>query len=214
MTDEDESTDSGIIVAAERAILKFLRDREANEAAQEDRGTSTVNQLAQHPAPANPVKKTKTIEELAAMIHQDLSNIEGCPKRGVNVTVYGLNPWNSLLTFGVDAGSVPNKTDLQSFRDIITERLKRLYDVRGPHVSARFRVRELRSRPGMTTTIQNKKTRRDGSRRVSTFVSRWSRRRERPGAKRQELSGRSQRGDSAWCKTLDHLLSLLMETSV
>src|SRR5213080_255246 len=45
-----------------------------------------------------------------------------------------------------------------------------------------------------------------------TFVSRWSRRRERPGAKRQELSGRSQRGDSAWCKTLDHLLSLLMET--
>src|SRR6266571_1859142 len=55
MTDEDESTDSGII-AAERAILKFLRGREANDAAQEDRGTSTVNQLAQHLAPANPVK--------------------------------------------------------------------------------------------------------------------------------------------------------------
>ena len=67
MTDEDESTDPGIIVAAERAILKFLRDREANEAAPEDRGTSTVNQFAQHPAPANPVKKTKTIEELAAL---------------------------------------------------------------------------------------------------------------------------------------------------
>jgi hypothetical protein len=27
MTDEDESTDPGIIVAAERAILKFLGDR-------------------------------------------------------------------------------------------------------------------------------------------------------------------------------------------
>jgi hypothetical protein len=52
MTDEDESTDPGIIVAAERAILKFLRDREANEAAPEDRETSTVNQFAQHPAPA------------------------------------------------------------------------------------------------------------------------------------------------------------------
>ena len=102
MTDEDESTDPGIIVAAESAILKFLRDREANEAAPEDRGTSTVNQLARHPASANPV--------------------------------YGLNPGNSLLTFGVDAGPVPNKTDLQSFCDIITERLKRLYDVRGPHV--------------------------------------------------------------------------------
>ena len=129
MTDEDESTDPGIIVAAERAILKFLRDREANEAAPEDRGTSTVNQLAQHPAPANPVKKTKTIEELAAMIHQDLSQIEGYPKQGVKVTVYGLNPWNSMLTFGVDAGPVPNKADLQRFCDIITERLKRLYVV-------------------------------------------------------------------------------------
>ena len=134
MTDENDSTDPGIIVAAERAILKFLRDHEANEAAPEDRGTSTVNQLAQHLAPASPVKQTKTTEELAAMIHQDLSQIEGCPERGVKVTVYGLNPWNSLLTFGVDAGSVPNKTDLQSFCDIITERLKRLYDVGGPHV--------------------------------------------------------------------------------
>src|SRR5467141_3677777 len=114
MTDEDESTDSGII-AAERAILKFLRGSEANDAPREDRGTSTVNQLAQHPAPANPVKQTKTIEELAAMIHQDLSQLEDCPKQGVKATVYGLNPWNSLLTFGVDAGPVLNKTDLQNF---------------------------------------------------------------------------------------------------
>ena len=45
------------------------------------------------------------------------------------MTAYGLNPWNSMLTFGVDAGPVPNKADLQSFCDIITERLKRLYDV-------------------------------------------------------------------------------------
>src|SRR5882672_7457553 len=118
MTDEDESTDPGIIVAAERAILKFLRDREANEAAPEDRGTSTLNQFAQHPAPANPGKQKKTAEELAAMIHQDLSQIEGCAKQGVKVTVYGLNPWNSLLTFGVDAGPVRNKAELQGFCDI------------------------------------------------------------------------------------------------
>ena len=80
-------------------------------------------------APTIPTKEKKTAEELAAMIRQDLSKIEGCPKRGVNVTVYGLSPWNSLLTFGVDAGPVPNKADLQRFCDIITERLKRLYDV-------------------------------------------------------------------------------------
>jgi hypothetical protein len=60
MTDEDESTDPGLI-GAERAILKFLRVREANEAiashegAREDLGTSNVNQLAQHHlAPASP----------------------------------------------------------------------------------------------------------------------------------------------------------------
>ena len=136
MTDEEESesTDPGIIVV-ERALLKFFGRREANDAAsQEDRGTSTVNQVAEHPVSANPVKKTKTIEELAAMIHQDLSSIEGCPKRGVNVTVYGLNPWNCLLTFGVDAGPVRNRAELQGFCEIITERLKRLYDVRDPHV--------------------------------------------------------------------------------
>ena len=75
-------------------------------------------------------KETKTAEELAAMIHEDLSNMDGCPKQGVTVTVYGLNPWNSMLTFGVAAGPVPNKAELQSFFDIITDRLKRLYDVR------------------------------------------------------------------------------------
>jgi hypothetical protein len=115
MNDEDESTDPGIIIA-ERPTLKFLRDREANEAALEDRGTSTVNQFAQHPAPADPVKQKKTAEELAAMIHQDLSQIEGCPKQGVKVTVYGRrNPWNSMLTFGVDAGpgSIARKVVLQ-----------------------------------------------------------------------------------------------------
>src|SRR6266436_4482369 len=77
---------------------------------------------------AAPIEANGCLEELAAMIHQDLSQVEGCPKQGVKVTVYGLNPWNSLLTFGVEAGPVPNKTDLQSFCDIITERLKRLYD--------------------------------------------------------------------------------------
>jgi hypothetical protein len=80
-------------------------------------------------APPAPVKGKKTAEELAVMIRQDLSTVDGCPKRGVAVTVYGLNPWNSMLTFGADAGPVPDKTDLQAFCEIITERLKRLYDI-------------------------------------------------------------------------------------
>jgi hypothetical protein len=80
-------------------------------------------------APPAPVKEKRTAEELAVMIRQDLSSVDGCPKRGVTVTVYGLNPWNSMLTFGAASGPVPNKTDLQAFCDIITERLKRLYDI-------------------------------------------------------------------------------------
>ena len=63
MTDEDETTSSGFIAAAERTILKFLRDREANAAAPEDRATSIFNQVAEHSVPANPVKQTKTVEE-------------------------------------------------------------------------------------------------------------------------------------------------------
>lgn len=71
----------------------------------------------------------KTADELAAMICADLSKVEGYPRRGVKVSVYGSNPWNSWLSFGAEAGPVLNRADLQSFCDIITERLKRLYDI-------------------------------------------------------------------------------------
>jgi hypothetical protein len=70
----------------------------------------------------------KTAEELAAMIREDLSRMDGCPKRGITVTVYGI-PWKSMLSFGVAAGPVRNKAELERFFEIITERLRRLYDV-------------------------------------------------------------------------------------
>ena len=73
-------------------------------------------------------KEIKTAEELAAMIREDLGKMDGCPQRGVMVTVYGI-PWRSMLTFGVAAGPVPNKAELQRFFEVITERLQRLYDV-------------------------------------------------------------------------------------
>jgi hypothetical protein len=79
-------------------------------------------------APA-PAKQTKTAEELAAMIFEDLRQIEGCPERGVKVTVYGFNPWNAMLTYGVEAGAVLNREDIQALFDVLVERLKRLYDV-------------------------------------------------------------------------------------
>jgi hypothetical protein len=73
-------------------------------------------------------KETKTAEELAAMIHADLSQMVGCPQQGVIVTVYGI-PWKAMLMFGVAAGPVRNKAELQLFFEAITERLQRLYDV-------------------------------------------------------------------------------------
>jgi hypothetical protein len=109
-------------------------DEEPYDAAQERGEVEDVPQASDiHESPGLPLptraKEKKTAEELAAMIHRDLSQVEGCPKHGVEVTVYGLNPWNALIMFGADAGPVPNKADLRGFCDIITERLKRLYDV-------------------------------------------------------------------------------------
>jgi hypothetical protein len=73
-------------------------------------------------------KETKTEDELAAMIREDLVKVEGCPQRGVSVTVYGI-PWKAMLMFGAGAGPIHNKAELKRFFDIIVERLQRLYDV-------------------------------------------------------------------------------------
>ena len=72
-------------------------------------------------------KQAKTAEELAAMILADLSEVEGCPKKGLTVHVYGI-PWKALLMFGAAAGPVRNKSEIERFFSIITERHQRLYD--------------------------------------------------------------------------------------
>jgi hypothetical protein len=72
-------------------------------------------------------KETKTAEELAAMILADLKQVEGCPKEGVTVYVYGI-PWSALLMFGSAAGPVRNRAELKQCFNIIVERLQRLYD--------------------------------------------------------------------------------------
>lgn len=73
-------------------------------------------------------KEKRSAEELAAMIHADLSRMDGCPQKGVSVTVYGI-PWKAMLTFGAAAGPVRNKADLEVFFRAIIERLQRLYEV-------------------------------------------------------------------------------------
>jgi hypothetical protein len=77
---------------------------------------------------ADSTKETRTAEELERMILQDLRNMDGCPERGVSVTVYGI-PWNAMLTFGAEAGPVRNKVELKKLFKVITERLQRLYNL-------------------------------------------------------------------------------------
>jgi len=62
------------------------------------------------------------------MILEDLRKVDGCPQKGVNVTVYGI-PWNALLMFDAAAGPVRNRDELMTFFEIITQRLQRLYDI-------------------------------------------------------------------------------------
>ena len=73
-------------------------------------------------------KEQKTADELAAMIREVLRHMDGCPKQGIKVTVYGI-PWKAMLTFGAAAGPVRNKAELEGFFEIITERMQRLYDM-------------------------------------------------------------------------------------
>jgi hypothetical protein len=73
-------------------------------------------------------KEIKTAEELAKMIHADLSKMDGCPQQGVTVIVYGI-PWTAMLLFGVAAGPVRNQSELRNFFEVITGRLQRLCEV-------------------------------------------------------------------------------------
>jgi hypothetical protein len=65
-------------------------------------------------------KEKKTDEELAAMIHYDLSQIEGCPRRGVKVTVYGLSPWKKRPSgLGKTLGPFPSSRPAKNGAPII-----------------------------------------------------------------------------------------------
>jgi hypothetical protein len=74
-------------------------------------------------------KEPKTADELVTMILDDLQKFEGCPRKGVRITVYGGRDWNAMLMFGAEAGPVPNVSILRSLFQTITERLQNRYDL-------------------------------------------------------------------------------------
>ncbi len=118
----------GASAESDAMAAKAGQPRETPEPAQQPPPLPSAPDSAFFPSTTS-AKQLKTAEELAAMIAADLREVKGCPKRGLKVAVYGSNPWNAWMSFGADAGPVPNKTELQDFLEIITERLKRLYDV-------------------------------------------------------------------------------------
>jgi hypothetical protein len=75
-------------------------------------------------------KETKTADELAAMILDDLQNFEGCPRQGVRITIYGGKNWNAMLMFGTAAGPVPYVNEVRSLFRTIVERLQKRYDTK------------------------------------------------------------------------------------
>lgn len=103
---------------------------------EEDRGSNLLQVASEHAATVQDfqhraiTKESRTPDELAEMILSDLKQVPGCPANGVNITVYGLSPWNSWLSFGVAAGPIRNKAELQEFCVLLTDRLRVRYDVR------------------------------------------------------------------------------------
>ena len=76
-----------------------------------------MNELtAEQSEPAVPTKQKKTPDELATMIHHDLSQIEGCPQRGVKVTFEGdLVDGVQLISFNSTGASLTN-TEIETGR--------------------------------------------------------------------------------------------------
>ncbi len=85
-------------------------------------------QSLQPSQPQSP-REAKTAEQLAAMILEDILKFEGCPRRGVKITVYGGKHWQAMLMFGVEAGPVRNANEIRALMQTITERLQNRYNL-------------------------------------------------------------------------------------
>jgi hypothetical protein len=84
------------------------------------------------PAISNELTRERSAEELAAIILNALRTLDGSPKEGFTVTVYGANPWNAMLTITPAAGAIK---DAPLWRERVKEmaiRLRQYYDLVEP----------------------------------------------------------------------------------
>jgi hypothetical protein len=149
VTDNDE-LDSGLLALVQSVLEPGVKPQaEVQTGTKTETGpepeiepeTQPVAELAEpaddskpEAAPAIPSELTRarSAEELAAIILNALRTLDGSPKEGFLVTVYGANPWNAMLTITPAAGAIK---DALLWRERVKEmgvRLRQHYDLIEP----------------------------------------------------------------------------------
>ena len=77
--------------------------------------------------------RTRTSAEMEQIILRALRAIDGCPKRGLEITVYGSNPWNAMLRITPAAEMTPVAAPLWRERiRVLLPLLRGQYEVLDP----------------------------------------------------------------------------------
>jgi hypothetical protein len=79
--------------------------------------------------PTGPTKRTVTTEHLQKLVLAGLQEIEGFPKTGVSITVYGVRPWNAMMTFAPWSISSNGAMTYREVLPQLVERLSKQFDV-------------------------------------------------------------------------------------
>ena len=151
MTDNDE-LDSGLLALVQSVLEPGVKPQaevqtetetktEAGSEPEIEPESEPVAELAEpaddskpEAAPAIPSELTRarSAEDLAAIILNALRTLDGSPKAGFLVTIYGANPWNAMLTITPAAGAIK---DAPLWRERVKEmgvRLRQHYDLIEP----------------------------------------------------------------------------------
>lgn len=80
-------------------------------------------------AAAVPGKRTVTAEYLQTVILAGLQEIDGFPRSSVLITVYGVRPWNAMITFAPGSTSKKNATTYGEVLRQLVAKLREQFDV-------------------------------------------------------------------------------------
>ena len=75
-------------------------------------------------------KQGRTSAQLANIILRALHSVEGCPKQGLEITVYGSNPWNAMLR--ITTAAVMKPAAAKHWRDrvrVLVQLLREQFDL-------------------------------------------------------------------------------------